>query len=127
MDRRCRRGRVLRQNTSYLGLNLPVGVRQQLDKSAVQLGGFIQHDPEEAVLFPPQLIGHRRRGPPRLQVPNERQQSQQHRGGRPIVQQQQHRGWCLDQITQIKLRITILPFSLLAKNMHTASVDLHEN
>lgn len=46
--------RSLCQNASHLGLNLAIGVREQLKQSVVQLRGLVQHDPEEAVLLLPQ-------------------------------------------------------------------------
>lgn len=85
-------GGGLGQDASHLGLNLSIGVREQLDQSAVQLGGLVQHDPEETILLPPQLLRHLGGRPPRLQVPCERQQPQQDGGGCAHVEQQHDRG-----------------------------------
>lgn len=60
---------VLCQNTSYLGLNLPVRMWKQLYQFVVELRRNIQHDLEEAVLFLPKFISHLFRGSPGLQVP----------------------------------------------------------
>lgn len=96
----------LQEDTGHLGSDLAVGVREQLDQFALELGGLIQQDPVQAILSPPQSLRHLGRRPPGLQVPCKHQQPQENRRAGPHVKQQHHSGWSLGRTqratTQLK-------------------------
>lgn len=71
-------GSGLCQYMGHLRLNLLVGVRQELDQSAVEFRRLIQHDPEEAIAVASQLLCHLCRRSPGLQVARECQQPHKH-------------------------------------------------